>query len=241
LSQSTRDSGAEEAAVVAASSRPPPRYDAFAWCYEEIAALYSLGRIQRAKASQVTEFSPGDRVLYAGVGCGEDAVLAARRGVAVTAVDCAEPMLRRLRRRLNREGLCAELVQADVRAHAVDAPGYDAVTANFMLNIFARESMRELLGHLARLVRPGGKLLIADFAFPSGRSLERWLARAYYRPVNVAAWALRLCALHPLYDYASELNTLGFSVTHSARFQPFGVGPVLYESLVAMRTSPQRE
>jgi ubiquinone/menaquinone biosynthesis C-methylase UbiE len=226
---------ADAATVASASVAHPPRYDAFAWCYEEIAALYSLGHIRRAKASQLSEFEPGDRVLYAGVGCGEDALLAARRGVEVIAVDCAEPMLRRLRRRLDHEGLSAEIVQTDLHALGAGSSGYDAVTANFVLNIFPREEMRGLLGHLARLVRPGGKLLIADFAFPSGRGYERWLATAYYRLVNIAAWALGLCALHPLYDYAREMNALGFSVTHRERFQPFGIGPVLYESIVAAR------
>ena len=55
-------------------------YAAVAWCYDEIATCYSLGGIARAKASQVSHLEPGRRVLYAGVGRGREAVLAARRG-----------------------------------------------------------------------------------------------------------------------------------------------------------------
>ena len=33
-------------------------YDAVAWCYDELAACYSLGRIGRAKASQVSQLEP---------------------------------------------------------------------------------------------------------------------------------------------------------------------------------------
>jgi ubiquinone/menaquinone biosynthesis C-methylase UbiE len=212
-----------------------PRYGAFAWCYEEIAAAYSLGRIQRAKASQIEALEAGDRVLYAGVGSGEDALLAVRSGARVTAIDAAEAMLRRFRRRLDREGLSAALVPGDALAHTVSGPGYDAVAANFVLNVFRRDEMRRLLTHLAGLVRPGGKLLIADFAPPSARRYERWIASAYYRPVNLAAWMLQLGALHPLYDYGSEVVGLGFDVIERRRFRPFGWGPALFESIVAER------
>jgi ubiquinone/menaquinone biosynthesis C-methylase UbiE len=234
----------------------PPRYDRFAWCYEEIAALYSLGQIRRAKLAQLAELAPKDRVLYAGVGSGEDALAAVRHGVDVTALDFAASMLRRFGRRLDREGLRAVLVEGDLLDHACDdvvdeardralaprrgggahpAPGYDAVAANFVLNIFDLPTMRRHLAHLASLVRPGGKLLIADFAPPSGTVVERWLARAYYRPVNVIAWALRLAALHPLYDYGAEVEPLGFEVTSRTGFRPFGAGPVLFESITAVR------
>lgn len=209
-------------------------YDRVAWCYEEIAALYSLGRIQRAKASQLCEFAPGDRVLFAGVGRGEDALLAVRRGVAVTGVDSAARMLRGFRRRLDREGTDARLHCADLLGHGVEGQGYDAVTANFLLNIFSPVEMRRMLAHLVGLVRPGGKLLVADFAAPSGGAAERLLARVYYRPVNVAAWMLRLCALHPLYDYGREMEALGLRVVAREGFR-LGVGPVLYESVVAQR------
>lgn len=211
-----------------------PRYGRVAWCYEGLAALYSLGRIQQSKASQLSELAPGDRVLYAGVGCGEDAILAVRAGVRVTGVDVSARMLRGFRRRLEREGQVATLVCEELSAHRAPAPGYDAVTANYLLNIFAPEPMRALLAHLATLVRPGGKLLVADFAAPSGSAFERACTRAYYRPVNVVGWLLGLGALHPLYDYAAELQALGLRVVARQGFS-LCVGPVLYESIVATR------
>jgi SAM-dependent methyltransferase len=225
---------------VVASRSLRPRYDRVAWCYQELAAAYSLGRVRAAKLSQLAELAAGSRVLYAGVGRGEDALQAARRGVVVTGLDCSAAMLRRFRRELQSRELEAEIVQADLFDHeAFDCeaggPGYDAVAANFVLNVFPVAQMRRLLAHLGSLVRPGGKLLIADFALPSGRPWERLCVRAYYRPVNLAAWALGLCALHPLYDYATELRALGFEIVARQGFRPFARGPALYESLVARR------
>lgn len=212
-------------------------YESVAWCYQELAAAYSLGTIRAVEASQLIELAAGSRVLYAGVGRGEDALLAARRGIAVTGLDCSAAMLGRLRHSIAREALQARLVQADLFEHASDGPGYDAVTANFVLNVFPVDRMRKLIAHLGRLVRPGGKFLIADFAHPSGSVWQRAAVRAYYRPVNLAAWALGLGALHPLYDYATELRAIGFEMTGRHGFRPFIRGPVLYESLVAKRPS----
>ena len=53
-------------------------YDRFAWCYESIARVVSLGAIPRVKASQIAALAPAERVLYGGVGAGEDTLLAAR-------------------------------------------------------------------------------------------------------------------------------------------------------------------
>jgi demethylmenaquinone methyltransferase/2-methoxy-6-polyprenyl-1,4-benzoquinol methylase len=185
-------------------------YAAVAWCYDEVAWLYSWGRIRQAKLAHLVEVERGDRVLYAGVGRGEEAVEAVRRGARVTGLDCTAAMLQRFERRLAVAGLTAELVEADLFSHAFASDGYDHVVAHFFLNVFAPERMREALSRLAALVAVGGRLVIADFAA---------CARpAYYRPVSWAAWALALAALHPSYDYVPELEALGFRVSRRDGF-----------------------
>lgn len=213
-----------------------PSYGSVAWCYEQIAALYSGGAIPAAKASQICELRSGDRVLYAGVGSGEDALLAARRGVRLTCLDVSDRMLARSERRLRREGFDAELYCESLFDHDRRA-AYDVVAANFVLNLFPEALMRAALAQLATLLRPGGSLLIADFAPADGSGFGRLFARAYYRPVNLAAWGLRLCSLHPLYDYAPQLAPLGLGLVRRERFRVFGRGPAWFESLVAQKAS----
>lgn len=58
--------------------------------------------------------SPGDRVLYRGVGTDEDAILAARGGVHVTCIAIADEMLARAERKFAMENLDGEFVCADV-------------------------------------------------------------------------------------------------------------------------------
>lgn len=227
-------------------------YDSVAWCYDEIAAFYSLGGIGRAKASQVLHIEPGERVFYAGVGRGREAVLAAQRGAILTGLDAAPAMLSRLQRNLLRAGAAAELVCGDFFDHVPAAP-YDVAVANFFLNVFSPCEMRRALAHLVSLVAPGGRVMIADFAPPRGSLASRLACRAYYRPVSLAAFATGLAALHPIYDYEREFEGLGLRLIRRdefrlpgwlptrggagrlARSEPSGRMPVVFQSIVARR------
>ena len=209
-------------------------YDAVALLYDELAELYSLGRIRRSKEVQLESIAKGDRVLYAGVGRGADALLAARFGARVTTIDLSSRMLGRFERRLAREGLEAELIEGDVADHRPEAE-YDAVVANYFLNLFDVPKAREMIRHLGGLVRRGGVLMLADFARASGGGVARALTSAYYRPVNGLAWAMGFCALHPILDPVRLLEPLGFRIRSERRFPVLlGVNPA-YVSIVAER------
>jgi ubiquinone/menaquinone biosynthesis C-methylase UbiE len=191
-------------------------YGTVASFYEELADLYSRGRIAASKRSQLVHLAAGDRVLYVGVGRGEDALEAARKGVRVTAVDLSGAMLRRLAQRLEREGLEADLVEADIAQLPPTAP-YDAVAANYFLNLFESRRAQQMLALLVERVRPGGLVLCADFARPVGGRPGRWASALYYRPINWIAWLLGLCDLHPIHDYERMFEAAGLGVRQQER------------------------
>lgn len=208
-------------------------YGAFSYIYEAIARAYSLGAIPRVKASQIAELRPGARVLYIGVGAGEDALLAVRAGAQVTALDASPRMLARLRERLDGDDgpACSyELVLGDLFEYE-PVGRFDVVVANFVLNLYAEPQMRRALSRLRGWLAPGGRVMIADFALP--RASWRWLAEIYYRPVNWVAWLLGLCELHPIHDYAAAFPALDLECVSRAGTTPFGIGPKLFESIVA--------
>ncbi len=209
-------------------------YQRVAWIYERISNLYSLGRIRAAKASQVTELAVGDRVLYAGAGAGEDAVLAARRGAVVTCIDLAPAMVERIRRRFDRENLDAEFIIGDAMGHRPDAP-YDAVAANFFFNIFPEPVMQQVLARLVELVRPGGKVMIADFAPPEGTALARAFQRSYTWLANASFWAIGLAPLHPTLDYPPYFADVGLELMTTNDFRLFSFGPPTFRSVIARR------
>lgn len=123
-------------------------YGRLARIYDAVAHLYSGGRIRALKASQIGELQSGQRILYAGVGTGEDAVLAANRQVTLTLLDASPLMLERAARKFQAAGGrdAIEIICADVLKHERPAH-YDIVVANFFLNIFAEPAMEAVLAH----------------------------------------------------------------------------------------------
>jgi demethylmenaquinone methyltransferase/2-methoxy-6-polyprenyl-1,4-benzoquinol methylase len=212
-------------------------YEPVARFYEQLAHVFSVGQIRAAKASQIPELSPGQRILYVGLGSGEDAILAAKRGAEVTCLDLSSSMLDKAQARFSAAGLQAEFLCRDVMEHR-PPDLYDAVAANFFLNIFPERLMERVLERLVSLVRPGGKILIADFAPPRGNAVQRILQLIYYRIANVFYWALRLMPLHPIYDYARYFPEHG-DLRSEKHFRITWLGLDAYRSLVAVRVAAE--
>jgi len=215
------------------------RFDKVARFYEFLAALYSTGQIAASKAWQVHQLKAGQRVLYVGVGAGEDAVLAADRAVELTCVDLSKKMLARTERRLATAGHSATLLCDDIRnLHRYGQ--YDVVVANYFLNCFTPGDLRGTLRHLVHLLAPAGRLMIADVAPIS----ENWLFRIIHRCHHAIAirsfHALGLVPLHPIYDYEPLLREVGLGVVRRAGFRLAGVGPIAYQSLICQATSEDR-
>lgn len=212
-------------------------YGRFAWCYEWIAGAYSLGAIARVKASQVRNLRAGERVLYVGVGAGEDALMASRAGVRLTCLDASPAMLGRLRARLESQSdgsRSIEFVLGDLFEYDPTSR-FDVVIANFVLNLYAEPQMLRAMDRLRSWLAPRGQLMIADFTYPNAS--WSWLASLYYRPVNCAAWMLGLCELHPIHDYARALESRQLELVARERAGLLGVGPPFYESLTARALS----
>jgi len=132
-------------------------YDRLSAIYDALSHLYSGGKIRAIKAAQSAEMRPGDKILYAGVGTGEEAPLMARSDVKVTILDASPLMLERAVRRFQAAGIeGVENICCDVRDHCRNAY-YDVVVSNFFLNIFSEPTIKDVMGHLARMARPGAR------------------------------------------------------------------------------------
>lgn len=184
-----------------------------------LASSYSLGAIDTAKAEHHRLIKPGMRVLYAGAGRGREIVKACERGAVVTCIEPCPRMAEALHRRLARACEGFTIVPRPIQSVAAD-PAHDLVVAHFFLNIFDAQSMPAVLEHLCGFVRPRGRLVIADFKPDTSNSttLDRTLRSVYYKPLNIAGRLLRICTLHPIYNYEPALNTLGFAIVSHRDF-----------------------
>lgn len=210
-------------------------YDGTARFYDLLSAGYGLGRIGPCKRSQLAALIPGQRVLFAGAGSGAEAALAAAAGARVTVVELSPRMRERAARRFAGQGLAGvELLGGDILEHRRDGH-YDAVVSHFFLNVFAPEVMAAVLAHLARQLRPGGSLLIADFAPARGPLPSRLFRELYFGCAVLTFRFLAGNALHRVYDYAPLLPGAGLELAEVRDFGLPGPGPVLFRTLRAVR------
>ncbi len=191
-----------------------PVYDALSW-------VFAGNAIYKCKCSMLKApwLNPGDRVLFAGVGHGKEAIYAARMGARVTVVDLSAAMLEKFRQALEKTGenLDVRIVHSDI--FKVEEWGeYDMVTGNFFFNLFPREMVPEVLQHLMKLARNDGYIVISDFAFPQGNPLAKLFKQAYWYTAILIFWATTGAAVHPVYDYQKYMEEAGLrmrEVTHT--------------------------
>lgn len=195
------------------------------YLYETIGALYSFGRIPKCKVSMLEHLKPHDRVLVAGVGHGTEAVEASRLGADVTAVDLSATMLKQMQKKINKSGLenpiC--LINENI-LNVSDADGYDMVIANFFLNVFSEETMADIFNHLTSLVKPGGYMVVGDFALPSaGGRIFKIFQNVYWYIAATFFWLTADNAIHRVYDYPGMLKSKGFEISEIKYFNIIGI------------------
>ncbi len=113
----------------------------------------------------------GMSVLDIGTGTGNLAVRFAQQGCELWCTDFSQPMLAKAREKLP----AAQFVQHDLRTAwpAELERRFDRVVSAYVFHHFQLQKKVELLRELSRnRLLPGGKLIIADLSFPSGRMMQ---------------------------------------------------------------------
>lgn len=193
--------------------------------YEFTGSVYSLGQIPKCKVAMLDHLKEGDKILIAGVGHGTEAIEAARRGVDVTAVDISKTMLRYMQKKIDRirPGKPIRMVNNDILLES-HGPVYDMVFANYFLNVFPREKMLRILTHLTGFVKPGGSMVVGDFALPrTGGSFYKTFQTIYWYIAATLYWITADNAVHPIYDYPGLLKSMGFDIAEIKYFKMLGM------------------
>lgn len=105
--------------------------------------------------------SPGARVLDAGTGSGNLAAALERRGAEVVGIDFCEPAFALARQKAPH----ARFEFGDLTRPLAFADGsFDHVACSAVLHVLSRDEQRAAIGELARVLRPGGRLVVTAFA-----------------------------------------------------------------------------
>jgi demethylmenaquinone methyltransferase/2-methoxy-6-polyprenyl-1,4-benzoquinol methylase len=149
--------------------------------YDLLNGLLSFGqdrRWRRALARQLPGLRPGDRLLDLCTGTGDVALALARQAgpdVSVHASDFCEPMVARAPAKAARAGVAPAFLVSDALALPYGAACFRAVTVAFGLRNI--QDPPAALCEMARVLEPGGRLLILEFGRPDNplfARLYRW-------------------------------------------------------------------
>jgi ubiquinone/menaquinone biosynthesis C-methylase UbiE len=186
----------------------PGRYD---WAVK----LMTGGRLDQIKDRIAETIEPGERVLDIGCGTGTLAVRCLKRGALVTGLDSSSCMLEQAEKNAASAGVedRLTLVQDSVtqlRKHFKDE-SFDVVTSTMALGEFPREYLNYILRDSKRILRPGGRLIIADEVWP-----ERFIPRLLYQAGLVLLWIPQFLllrrALFPISDLRGIVRAAEFDV-----------------------------
>ncbi|BCY07696.1 class I SAM-dependent methyltransferase [Actinoplanes sp. L3-i22] len=155
----------------------------------------------------------GQRVLDLGTGTGSLARLFATRGADVTGLDPAEPLLEQARRLTREAGLSITYVTGAAEETGLPDASFDVVTAGQCWHWFRGD---EAAAEARRLLRPGGRIVIAHFDWlPLPGNLVEVTERLI-RAHN-PGWALSGgTGLYP--RWLTDLRTAGFSGVETFSF-----------------------
>jgi ubiquinone/menaquinone biosynthesis C-methylase UbiE len=174
--------------------------------YDRGIGLLTLGKLKLIKKTITDRFiQSGDHVLEIGCGTGNLALSMAKKGAEVEALDVSPDMLEEARKRIKSKGL-----ESRVNLHLLDVtqagesfePGsFDVIVATLVFSELSPEKQKQTLDVCCRLLKPKGKLLIADEVAPE----KRW-ARFQYHLIHYP-----LSSHHLVVDTNNNKSIAGFS------------------------------
>jgi len=169
--------------------------------YDLINDLQSFGLHRRWKRRvvELAGTSPGTKALDVCCGTGDIAFALARRGAEVTGLDFSAEMLTVAAER-NDKAKPVIFLRGDAQQLPFAENSFAAVTMGYGLRNLA--DWRAGLTEMARVLRPGGRLVVLDFGKPDF-ALWRWVYFSYLR-LCVPLMGLMFCGNASAYAYILE-------------------------------------
>jgi putative AdoMet-dependent methyltransferase len=153
--------------LIPADPFPPEDFDDWAQTYDQdvLGAEFPFdGYLQVLETTlRLAEVTPGQSVLDLGVGTGNLSLLFARIGCQIFGIDFSYRMLEYARHKLPQAGL----FQADLRQTwpvELDQQ-FDRIVSSYVFHHFELALKVSLIVKFAKLLKPDGRILIADLAF----------------------------------------------------------------------------
>jgi ubiquinone/menaquinone biosynthesis C-methylase UbiE len=172
----------------AATYRIRRAYNLWSYFYGRLVA--PLEHRPRMLGLEKAGIRPRDRVLEVAVGPGvtlTEILKRVDRATVVYGVDLSPKMLERTRRRVSAAGYAnVDLREADARQLPFPDGTFDVLYNSYMLDLIPLQDLPVVLGEYARVLKPGGRLVLVNMSKENG-SERTWWERLYTR--LPAGWA----------------------------------------------------
>ena len=177
------------------------------------------GKRLRAMMADDLELQTGDRVLDVGCGPGRLAVALAERVApsgSVDGIDAAVEMINRASSRARKRGAAATFQVAFAQQLPFPDATFDAVACTLALHHVAEDDQRTAVGEMYRVLKPHGRLLIAEFHKGQGRrpAGPRWLRRSGVDMLDKALGLVRASGFVDVASGSTNLSWLGKITAH---------------------------
>jgi len=144
--------------------------------YDFAVNLTTVGHAPRLRKLTVDNalINPGDSVLDVGCGTGEVTLLAKTRAKdgKVYGIDPAPEMIAVARKKATRKKLEIDFRVGVIESLPFPDASIDVVTSSLMMHHLPEDLKVRGLAEIYRVLKPGGRLLIADFLRPTGSFLN---------------------------------------------------------------------
>lgn len=199
--------------TVAAHETHPPattgRLIRWANLYDPFTSVLMLGRRSQLRRETVAlaHIQPSDQVLEVGCGTGDVALAASAQiaaGGSVVGIDPAPEMIAVARRKAQARGSAATFHLGVIEALPFPDRSFDVVLSSLMMHHLPDDLKRDGLAEIARVLKPGGRLLVVDIKRPR-RRLEH----------VVSALMMHAHIASGIHDLAPLLSAAGFTQIES--------------------------
>jgi ubiquinone/menaquinone biosynthesis C-methylase UbiE len=157
-------------------SPPATRGSVIRWAghYDQLVSLLMLGRRTRLRKMTIdlARIQPGDRVLEVGCGTGDVAIAAcapAGPHGSVAGIDASPEMLAVAGAKAARAGVAVDFRLEPIEALTYPDSTFDIVLSSMMMHHLPDDLKGQGLAEVARVLKPGGRVLIVDFKRPTTR------------------------------------------------------------------------
>ncbi len=177
--------------------------------------LLSLGRIGRVQARMAEQVGAGEHVLDIGCGTGSLTLRCAGRAARVTGIDISPQMLDMAREKVEAAGLEDQIELREMSAIDLDEAfgdgSFDAIVSSLVFSELSEDEQGFVLRECHRLLRDGGRLVIADEVVPRSWPL-RLLSRVLRLPLVVLTYILTQTTTRAVAGLEEKIAGAGFAV-----------------------------